>query len=39
MPACTTVTADWVINFYTGSTRFVFVLDGERMRELRITGE
>ena len=32
------VTADWVGDFYTGPARFVFVLDGEWLRELRITG-
>ena len=32
------VTADWVSNFYTGPARFVFVLDGRWLRELRITG-
>jgi len=33
------LTADWVSNYYSGPSRFVFVLDGERVRELRISGE
>jgi len=32
------VTADWVSNFYTGPAVFLFVLEGELLREPRITG-
>ncbi len=31
------VTADWVSNYYTGSSRFVFVLDGKQIQEMCIT--
>lgn len=31
------VTADWKSDYYTGASRFVFVLDGERIQEMRIT--
>ncbi len=34
-----TLKADWKSNFYTGPARFEFVLDGEQVRELRVTGE
>jgi hypothetical protein len=34
-----TVRADWKSNFYSGPSRFEFVLDGEQVRELRIAGE
>jgi len=34
-----TVKADWKSDFYTGPARFEFVLEGEQIRELRITGE
>jgi hypothetical protein len=34
-----TVRADWQGNFYTGPSRFEFMLDGEQVRELRIEGE
>jgi hypothetical protein len=34
-----TVRAAWKSNFYNGPARFEFVLDGEQVRELRITGE
>jgi len=30
--------ADWKSNYYSGASRFAFVLDGDRIRELRITG-
>ncbi|MFC3108974.1 nuclear transport factor 2 family protein [Undibacterium arcticum] len=33
------VTADWISNVYTGRALFMFVLDGNHIRELRITGE
>lgn len=31
------LTADWASQFYSGVSRFVFVLDGEQIREMRIT--
>jgi hypothetical protein len=31
------VAAGWKSNFYSGDSRFVFVLDGERIREMRIS--
>ena len=31
-----TVDAGWKSNFYSGDSRFVFVLDGGRVREMRI---
>ena len=30
--------ADWKSNYYSGASRFAFVLDGDRIRELRVTG-
>lgn len=33
------IIADWVSNYFTGPTRFVFVLKDKRIQELRITGE
>jgi hypothetical protein len=32
-----TVTADWKSNFYGGPSRYVFIVDGECIREMRIT--
>ena len=32
-----TVTADWKSNFYSGPSRYVFVVDGDHIREMRIT--
>ena len=32
------VTADWKSNFYSGPSRYVFRLDGEKIAEMRITG-
>ena len=29
--------ADWTSNHYTGPSRFVFVLEGDRVKEMRIT--
>ena len=34
-----TLKADWKSNYYSGPSRFEFVLDGERIRELRIVGQ
>ena len=34
-----TVKADWKSNYYSGPSRFEFVLDGEQIQELRIEGE
>jgi hypothetical protein len=31
------VTADWKSNFYSGPSRYVFRLDGDRIAEMRIT--
>jgi hypothetical protein len=31
------VTADWKSNYYSGPSRFVFVVEGERIQEMRIT--
>lgn len=31
------VTAGWVSNHHTGDSRFVFVVDGEEIKEMRIT--
>jgi hypothetical protein len=33
------VTADWVSNYFTGPSRFTFILKGKKIQELRITGE
>lgn len=33
------VTADWKSNHYTGPSHFIFVVEGERIREMRITGD
>jgi hypothetical protein len=33
------VAADWKSNFYSGDSRFVFMLDGEQIREMRITSD
>src|ERR1700730_13201807 len=33
------VKADWKSTYYSGPSSFEFVLDGERIRELRIKGE
>ncbi|MBO9663514.1 nuclear transport factor 2 family protein [Dokdonella sp.] len=33
-----TVDAGWKSEYYSGDSRFVFVLDGEAIREMRITG-
>jgi ketosteroid isomerase-like protein len=33
------ITADWVSNYFTGPSRFIFVLKGNRIQELRISGE
>src|SRR5206468_1849430 len=30
------VVADWKSNYFSGRSRFVFVLDGDRIREMRI---
>ena len=32
-----TVDAGWKSNFYSGDSRFVFIVDGEKVREMRIT--
>jgi hypothetical protein len=32
-----TVTADWKSSFYGGPSRYVFIVDGDRIREMRIT--
>jgi hypothetical protein len=32
-----TVTADWTSSFYSGPSRYVFIVDGDRIREMRIT--
>ena len=34
----TVVIADWASNFYTGPSRFLFMLEGEQIREMRIRG-
>ncbi len=34
-----TVRADWKSDYYSGPSRFEFVLNGEQIRELRIKGE
>jgi PHD/YefM family antitoxin component YafN of YafNO toxin-antitoxin module len=34
-----TVRADWKSNYYSGPSRFEFMLDGEQILELRIEGE
>lgn len=31
-----TVEAEWKSNFYSGSSRFIFVVDGDQIREMRI---
>jgi hypothetical protein len=33
------VTADWVSNYFTGPSRFVFVLKDKKIQELHISGE
>ena len=33
------LTADWVSNYFTGPSRFIFVFRGKRIQEMRITGE
>ncbi len=33
-----TLDGDWKSNFYSGASHFVFTLDGETIREMRITG-
>jgi hypothetical protein len=33
-----TVKADWKSNYYSGSSRFEFMLAGEQIQELRIEG-
>jgi hypothetical protein len=37
-PGGVSVTADWESNRFTGPSRFTFVIDGERIKEMRITG-
>lgn len=32
-----TVTADWKSTFYSGPSRYVFIVDGDHIREMRIT--
>lgn len=32
------VDAGWASDFYSGDSRFVFTVDGERIREMRIVG-
>lgn len=32
-----TVDAAWKSNFYSGNSRFVFIVEGEKVREMRIT--
>lgn len=32
------VDAGWTSNFFSGDSRFVFVVDGDRIAEMRITG-
>ena len=32
-----TVTADWKSSFYSGPSRYVFIVDGDHIREMRIT--
>ena len=32
------ITADWKSSYYTGASRFVFLVDGEQIREVRIAG-
>jgi hypothetical protein len=32
-----TVTAGWKSNFYSGPSRYVFIVDGDHIREMRIT--
>jgi hypothetical protein len=32
-----TVTADWKSGSYGGPSRYVFIVDGDRIREMRIT--
>jgi hypothetical protein len=31
------VTADWISNFYSGPSRYVFRLDGDKVAKMRIT--
>jgi hypothetical protein len=31
--------ADWTSNYFTGPSRFTFILQGKKIRELRISGE
>jgi hypothetical protein len=33
------VRAGWKSNFYTGDSRFIFVVDGNKIREMRITSD
>jgi hypothetical protein len=30
------ITADWVSNYFTGPSRFIFILKGKEVQELRI---
>lgn len=33
------ITADWKSNYFTGPSRFVFVLKGDKIQEMCITGD
>jgi ketosteroid isomerase-like protein len=33
------IVADWVSNYFTGPSHFVFILKGKKIQELSITGE
>lgn len=33
------VRAGWKSNFYSGDSRFIFVVDGDKIREMRITSD
>ena len=34
-----TLLSGWKSNFYSGDSKFVFILDGEKIREMRIVGD